>query len=150
MQQNTKSNFTRTAATTSQKGFTLVEIMIVLVILGGLMAFLVPSVSGQRDKANVKMAQMKISRIATALEAFYGDCNQYPDALDQLMQKPSEDVCDNWGPTAYLKKADDLRDPWKNDFLYEIEGGGFIIKSLGKDKQEGGEGYDADISSENL
>lgn len=132
----------------NQKGFTLVEIMIVLVILGGLMAFLVPRVTSQRDKANVKMTQMKMSRIATALEAFYGDCNQYPTSLDQLLQKPSEDVCENWGPTSYLKDNKDLKDAWNRDLAYELDGGAYQLKSFGKDGQEGGTEFNADIENQ--
>lgn len=134
----------------SQKGFTLVEIMIVLVILGGLMALLVPSVTGQRDKANVRMTKISMGKVSTALESFYGDCNQYPTSLDQLLQKPSEDVCDNWGPTAYIRGNKDIRDAWNRDFMYEVEGGGFVLKSFGKDGQEGGEGYDEDISFDDI
>lgn len=132
----------------SEKGFTLVEIMIVLVILGGLMAFLVPRVTGQRDTANVRMTQMKISRVSTALEAFYGDCNQYPSSLEQLLQKPSEDVCENWGPASYLKDGKDLKDAWNREFAFEIDGGSYKLKSFGKDGQEGGTEFNADIENQ--
>lgn len=134
----------------TQKGFTLVEIMIVLVILGGLMALLLPNVTGQRDKANVRMTKISMGKVSTALESFYGDCNQYPSSLDQLLQKPSEDVCDNWGPTPYIRSNKDIKDAWNRDFVYELEGGGFVLKSLGKDGQEGGSGYDEDLSFEDI
>ncbi len=136
--------------TLSQQGFTLVEIMIVLVILGGLMALLLPNVTGQRDKANVRMTKISMGKVSNALESFYGDCNQYPTSLDQLIQKPSEDVCDNWGPTPYMRGGKDLKDAWNRDFIYELEGGGFVLKSFGKDGQEGGSGYDEDISFDEI
>lgn len=136
--------------TEKEKGFTLVELMVVLAILGGLFAFFGRSVFGQKDKANVRMAKMQIARISTAVETFYSDCDQYPQNLDQLVERPSEDVCENWGPAGYLKNKKDLMDPWKNEFVYEVEGGGFIVRSLGKDKEAGGEGFNADISSEDL
>lgn len=134
----------------TEKGFTLVEIMIVLVILGGLFAFLAPSVFGQKDKANAKMAVLKISKISTALESFYNDCDQYPENLRQLVEKPSENICENWQPRGYLKGDKDIQDPWKREFVYELEGGGYVVKSLGKDGQDGGADYDKDISSEDL
>lgn len=133
-----------------QKGFTLVEIMIVLVILGGLFTLLGGRVFGQRDRANVTVAKIQISKITSAIELFYNDCDQYPQQLQQLVQKPGEDVCENWQPKGYLKNEKDLKDPWKNEFVYEVEGGGFIVRSLGKDKQPGGEEFDKDISSEDL
>lgn len=135
--------------TKSQKGFTLVEIMIVLAILGGLFTLLGGRVFGQKDSANVKTAKIQINTIVSAVELFYNDCDQYPTSLNQLVQKPSEDVCENWQPKGYIKQKE-LKDPWKNEFVYEAEGGGFIIKSLGKDKQVGGEDYNKDISSEDL
>lgn len=134
----------------TQKGFTLVEIMIVLVILGGLFTLLGSRVFGQRDRANVTVARIQITKITSAIELFYNDCDQYPQDLEQLVKKPSEDVCENWQPKGYLKSAKDLKDPWKNDFVYEVEGGGFIVRSLGKDKQPGGDEYNSDISSEDL
>lgn len=132
-----------------QKGFTLVEIMIVLVILGGLFAVLSRGVFGQKDKANQNMAKITISKIASAVEMFYNDCDQYPQDLNQLVTKPSEDVCENWQPKGYVSPKD-LKDPWKREYVYEVEGGGFIVRSLGKDGQPDGEGYDKDISSEDL
>lgn len=135
--------------TKAQKGFTLVEIMIVLAILGGLFAMLSGRVFGQRDRSKVNVAKMQINTIVSAVELFYNDCDQYPQNLDQLVQKPSEDVCENWQPKGYIKEKE-LMDPWKNKFIYEVEGGGFIVKSLGKDKQPGGDDYNKDISSEEL
>lgn len=134
----------------NQRGFTLVEIMIVLVILGGLFALIGPSIFGQKDRANQSMAKIQISKLASAVELFYNDCDQYPSDLTQLSQKPSEDVCENWQPKGYVKNEKDLKDPWKRDFIYEVEGGGFIIRSLGKDGQPGGAEFDKDISSEDL
>lgn len=116
----------------------------------GLFAFLLPNVFGQKDKAKTKMAVLQISKISTALESFYNDCDQYPQALRQLVDKPSENICENWQPRGYLKNEKEILDPWKREFVYELEGGGYIVKSLGQDGQEGGSDYAKDISSEDL
>ena len=139
-----------TSTPLSCRGFTLIEIMVVLAILGGLFAFFGGAIFGQKDKANNRLAKMKISRVAMAIESFYSDCDQYPQTLSQLIERPSDDVCENWQPKGYLKNKKDLRDPWKNDFEYKLEGGNFVIISLGKGGEPGGSDYEEDISSEDL
>ncbi len=131
----------------NQKGMTLLEIMIVMVILGGLIAVLAGTVRDNLKKAKVKQAKIQISEYGKALDMYYTDCNQYPstdEGLQALMQAPSS--CTNWGPDPYLKKLNP--DPWNNQFGYESTGNNYVLKSFGQDRKEGGTGYDADLSSE--
>ena len=132
----------------NEKGMTLVEIMIVLAILGGLVALLAPRLMGSLNKAKARQAKIQISQVTTALQQYYVDCGNFPNSLDQLREAPSESECANWGPEPYTKKQ--LKDPWGRDFSYRLESDNPIIVSLGKDGKEGGSGYDKDISSEDL
>lgn len=131
----------------NQKGMTLLEIMIVLAILGGLIAVLATSVQGQFRKAKIRQAKIQISEYGKALDMYYTDCNQYPtteEGLQALMVAPS--TCSNWGPDPYLKKLN--KDPWNGDFVYESSGNAYTLKSLGSDHREGGTGDGADITNE--
>ncbi len=127
----------------NQKGMTLIEIMIVIAILGGLMALLAPKFLGQKDKANVGQAKIQMGQIANAISMFYNDCGKFPASLDNLVTQDSG--CTNWGPEPYLKKAP--VDPWNNPYAYE-GGTEYSLKSFGKDGREGGSGYNADIPYE--
>ena len=130
-----------------QKGMTLLEIMIVMVILGGLIAVLAGQVQGRLKQAKVRQAKIQISEYGKALDMYFTDCNGYPsseEGLNALMQAPSS--CQNWGPDPYLKKLN--KDPWNGDFIYESSGNNYVLRSLGSDKREGGTGDAADISSD--
>src|SRR4051812_38426368 len=101
----------------NEKGMTLLEIMIVLVILGGLIAILATQVQGRLKTAKIRQAKIQISEIGKALDMYFTDCNQYPsteEGLQALVQAPS--TCSNWGPDPYLKKVQ--KDPWNGDFIY--------------------------------
>jgi general secretion pathway protein G len=126
----------------SQKGMTLIEIMIVLAILGGLIAVLAPNVMGRFNKSKVESTKLAMSEVSKNLAAFNLDCGKYPDALE-FLQKP-DPGCGNWGPEPYMKKA--AKDAWGNEFAYAAEGSSFTLKSLGADKKSGGSGYDKDLS----
>ena len=131
----------------NEKGMTLLEIMIVLVILGGLISVLATSVFGNFKKAKIRQAKLQISEYGKALDLYYTDCNQFPtneEGLQALMKAPA--TCPNWGPDPYLKKL--AKDPWNGDFIYESNGNSFTLKSLGSDHREGGTGDAADITSE--
>ena len=128
----------------NQKGMTLLEIMIVLVILGGLIAILGGTVTKQLAKAKVKEAKIQIAEMGKALDMFYTDCGFYPQELGALIEAPED--CSNWGPDAYLKKIP--KDPWNSDYTYELDGNSYVIGSLGEDRREGGSGNGKDISSE--
>jgi len=125
----------------NKKAFTLVEIMIVLAILGSIFALLAPKFGGARDKANQKEAKIQMNMISNALSDYNLDCGKYPKTLEGLAKQDPD--CANWGPEAYYKKS--LKDPWKNDYIYELNGNEFTLKSLGKDGKEGGSGFNKDI-----
>lgn len=131
---------------TSQKGFTLIEVMIVVAILGVLATLVVVSVGGQTDKANITAAKSNISTISKALDLYKLDNFRYPttdEGLEALVEKP--DSARNWPEGGYLKKIP--MDPWSNPFVYISPGstGAFDLYSLGADGVEGGEGAGADI-----
>lgn len=134
----------------SQSGMTLVEIMIVLVIVGGLIAILGNTVIGRLGSAQVKEAQIQIKEIGKSLDMFYADCGFYPSSaqgLQALVESPGD--CQNWGPDPYLKKVP--RDPWNGDYIYEQKSrSAYTLMSLGADGVEGGEGKDKDISSDDI
>ena len=127
-------------AINNNKGMTLIEIMIVMVILGGLMATLGTKVMDNFKKSKISQAKISMAEIGKALETYYADCSSYPSELGSLETAPSD--CSNWGPVAYYKLKPD---PWGSDYEYEADGGSYTITSLGADKSEGGEGFDKDI-----
>lgn len=131
----------------NQSGFSLVEILVVLAILGGVMALVAPNIFGNQQKANVRTAKIILAKLEGTINEFYSDCGQLPDSLEQLVNAPGGDVCESWGPNPYAKEKD-LQDPWKNEILYEQTSGGIKLTSLGKDGSPGGEGFDADITNE--
>jgi general secretion pathway protein G len=132
---------------TNQRGMTLIEIMIVLAIIGGLMALLAPRFTGAQDKAKVRETKISMGQVINALNMYYTDCGKFPSNLDALVKAPG-DECQNWGPEAYIKK--EPKDSWGNAYVYSIDGSNFIIKSFGKDGREGGSGFDKDINSDEL
>jgi len=131
-----------------QKGFSLIEIIVVLAIIGGITTLLAPRIFSNKQKAAQKTAKIQLAKVAGAINSFYADCDQLPDSLDNLLEDPGEGVCESWGPDAYAKEKE-LIDPWKGDILYESTGSGFVLTSLGADGSEGGEGYDKDVEHEN-
>jgi len=136
------------------QGFTLIEILVVVSILAILGALVVPKIMDRPNEARVVAAKQDIGAIVAALKLYKLDNGRYPSTeqgLKALVEKPgSEPVPQNWKPGGYLEKAP--KDPWGRDYLYlnpgiksEIE-----VMSYGADSQQGGEGYDADISSSSL
>ncbi len=120
------------------KAFTLVELMLVVVILGILVAMVVPRLAGRSEQARRAAAKADIeSSIALALDMYELDNGSYPQALDALLNKPSSGV-DNWnGP--YLKKKP--VDPWGREYMYKYPGvhnKDYDLYSLGADGVEGG------------
>lgn len=133
----------------NDRGFTLLELMIVIVILGILGAVVAPRLMDEPDKARVTQARLQIENFATAIKKFYLDNGFYPSAdqgLEALAEKPiSGRQPKNYPENGYMGKIP--QDPWGNDYLYAspAPGAPFIIMSYGADGVEGGEGYDADI-----
>ena len=136
----------------NQRGFSLVEIMIVLAIIGIIVGLMANRFAGGLDKAKEKQAKIMIKQLEDRLEMYNTDCSTYPSGdqgLEALISQPEGDPpCESWGPEPYMKKIP--KDPWKRDFIYESDGAEYTIISLGKDKKEGGEGFDKDISSADL
>lgn len=130
---------------------TLIEIMIVLAIIGAISALLLPRIAGSQDKANVKQAKILIGQVIQSLQMYNTDCGKYPATLDGLTKQDAN--CSSWGPEPYYKLPkgrEAILDPWSHPLEYTSKGSDYVLKSLGKDGAEGGSGYDADISSEDL
>jgi len=134
------------------RGFTLIEIMVVVVIIGLLAAVIVPNVIGQVERARVSKAQSDIAGLETALTMFKLDNSKYPgtdQGLQALVVQPSDPSIRHWKPGGYLKGGV-KRDPWGNDYVYVFpgtHGGEYDLYSLGADGQPGGEGDNADIGN---
>jgi general secretion pathway protein G len=136
----------------NKRGFSLVEIMIVVAIIGLLVSTMGSRIFGGLDKAKVQNAKVMMRKFADALEMYSTDCNTYPtteQGLEALVAEPQgQPACDSWGPVSYMKKIP--KDPWGRPYIYESDGMEFNIISLGKDKREGGEGFAADIEFKDL
>ena len=135
-------------------GFTLIEVMVVIVILGVLAALIVPKVMSRPDEARIAAAKQDIGSIVQALKLYKLDNMRYPtteQGLQALVKKPtSAPVPPNWKGNGYLEKLP--KDPWGNAFQYLQPGlhGEIDVSSLGADGAAGGEGSDADIGSWDL
>ncbi len=131
-------------------GFTLVELLVVLVILMVIGTIAVQNFSGEEDKAKVKATKASFTSIENALERFKLDVGRYPteeEGIAALYTAP--DGLEDWAGK-YLTKSRSLRDAWDNDYVYVIpgpDGEPYEIISLGADKAEGGEKYNADLSN---
>lgn len=127
------------------RGFTLVELLLVLVILALIGSLVLPGIIGKAEGAKAKAAKSQIDRLAMAVESYYLDTGKTPDSLEQLVEGGGDAAGWN-GP--YVKKSS-LQDPWGRDYVYQYPGehGDFDIFSLGADGQPGGEATNADITS---
>lgn len=142
---------TQRVASWRERGFTLIEIMVVVVIIGLLAAIVAPNLIGNIDRAAVTRARADIRTIDNALNLYRLDNFRYPssdEGLQALVANPGEANAPNW--KQYLRSVPS--DPWNNDYLYASPGrqGDYEIYTFGADGQEGGEGINADIGSWNL
>lgn len=134
---------------TKQAGFTLLELMIVIVILGILGAIVAPQFMDEPHKARVVQAEMQIENLSTAVKKFYLDNGFYPtteQGLEALVEKPRlGKIPRNYPHNGYISKLPE--DPWGNPYVFvsPAEESDFVIISLGADGEEGGEGQDLDI-----
>ncbi|CZF81924.1 MULTISPECIES: type II secretion system major pseudopilin GspG [Grimontia] len=137
-----------------QQGFTLLEIMVVIVILGVLASLVVPNLLGNKDKADQQKAVTDISALEGALDMYRLDNSVYPttdQGLDALVKKPSSSPEPrNYREGGYIKRLP--QDPWGNEYQYLNPGehGTVDIFTLGADGQEGGDGVNQDIGNWNM
>lgn len=130
------------------RGFTLIELMVVVIILGILALYVGPKIMGEPDKAKRVKAQMDIATFETALKMYKLDSGSYPtteQGLQALVEKPEIGAIPRkWREGGYLEKRKVPKDPWGNDFVYISPGvnGDFDLSSYGKDGVPGGEGED--------
>lgn len=134
-----------------QQGFTLLEVMVVLAIIGGIMALVATNIIGAAGDANIKTTKSQIKLMENALDLYKLHNYTYPtteQGLEALVQKPtSAPEPKNYQSGGYLKGNKVPTDAWGNEFLYFLDKGKYEIVSLGADGQEGGEEDGADISS---
>jgi general secretion pathway protein G len=128
------------------KGFTLLELLVVIVIIGLLAGYVAPRYFAQVGKSEVQVARAQLDALEKALDQYRLDMRHYPSAeqgLEALMSKPTTEA--NWGGP-YLKK-NVPNDPWGRPYVYRVPGskGEFDLYSLGRDGKPGGTGEDADI-----
>ncbi|BAU76730.1 type II secretion system major pseudopilin GspG [Metapseudomonas furukawaii] len=140
---------------TQQRGFTLIEIMVVVVILGVLAALVVPQIMSRPDQAKATAARSDIKSIAMALDIYKLDNHGYPttqQGLPALVSKPGGTPAPrNWNPDGYLKRLP--LDPWGRPYQYLApgsHGNAYDLYSFGADGQAGGEGVNAEIGNWDL
>jgi len=127
------------------QGFSLVELLVVLIILGLIAGLVVPNIMGRGEDAKARTALAQVQRLSMAVDEFYLDTGRAPRELRELVQKPGN--VSNWnGP--YVQESV-LQDPWGNTYTYRFPGEhrDFDIFSYGKDGQPGGEGPAKDIAN---
>lgn len=134
------------------RGFSLIEILIVLGLIAGIVAFVASRVAGAGANAKVKTTKLMIQNASDQLELYRDACDSYPTSSQGLMaltKKPSGDPgCESWGPEPYAK--DIPKDAWGRELVYESDGIDYEIISYGNDKRPGGDGADEDISSKKM
>lgn len=144
----------RSMLQSSEKGMTLVEIMVVVAIIGGIAAIVAVNVMRSLDEARVENTKTQIHTLEGALMDYKRKCNSYPttdQGLQALVAKPSSGkTCENYPKGGFLNSDRVPKDAWGNEFKYYspgLSGHDYEILSLGGDGQEGGEGVDADLKS---
>jgi len=129
-----------------KKGFTLLELLVVILILGLLAAFVVPNIVGAGDKAKRDLVCSQMNSIANALDMFKMDNGVYPDTeegLKALVSNPDSDKYPTYSSKPYMKRVP--KDSWGQPIQYVKTGDGFELISFGADRKEGGSGDGADI-----
>ena len=139
-----------------QSGFTLVEILVVIVIISILSAIAVPAVIARIDEARVESAKAELRTIELALKMYRMDNFNYPPSelgLRALIEEPTSLDLRKWNPEGYLDEQEVPVDPWGTEYQYLSpgpDGSKYVVYSFGADGQPGGEDFDADISTADL
>lgn len=137
----------------NQRGFTLIELMVVIVILGILAGLIIPRIMGRPEEARRMKARVQIESIETALKLYKLDNGSYPSTeqgLEALVEAPSVGQLPRaWRDGGYLEKGRVPKDPWDSEFIYLSPGvnSDFDLISYGADGEPGGEGNDKDVNN---
>jgi general secretion pathway protein G len=135
--------------TASSQGFSLIEILIALTLLGIAGTFVAGKIFDQLYEGQVQSTKIQMQSLAERLKEFRRHCGTYPttdQGLESLIAKPSGGRdCPRYNPNGYIEGGKVPQDPWDENFVYESDGRTFNIYSYGADRQEGGEGQDKDI-----
>jgi len=140
-----------------ERGFTLIELMVVVVILGILAGLIIPKIMGRPEEARRLKAKMQIQALETSLKLYYIDNGRYPtteQGLNALVEKPTiEPIPRRWREGGYMEKGKIPLDPWGNPYVYfspGVHSEDYDLKSYGADGEDGGEEKYADIESWDL
>ncbi|GHS85230.1 type II secretion system protein GspG [Campylobacterota bacterium] len=129
-------------------GFSLIELMVVVIILGLLSALIVPNVLGRGEQAKQKLTCVNMKNVSNALEMFKQDNGAFPsteNGLEALISNPNPELFTGYLPNGYLGSKQAPKDSWNRPFIYLQEGNGYEIISLGADGKEGGADENRDI-----
>ena len=139
-------NFRAPRARNANAGFSLIEIILVVVLIGGIVAFAASRILGGGDRAKANLAKAQVQTLASKVEQYEMDTGSLPATLDALVDNSANAV--GW-LVPYAKPAE-LKDPWNHPYVYRVPGEGqaFDLVSLGKDGQAGGESVDSDVKFE--
>lgn len=134
------------ANTSRARGFTLIELIVVIALIAVLAAVVAPNLLGKAGEAKHKSAAVQVEKIGNTVELYHLENGRYPERIIDLVEKP--EGADKWnGP--YLRKRSQVLDPWGNEIVIQVPGehGSFDITSYGADGRAGGEGENADITN---
>ncbi len=134
-----------------RKGFSLIEIMIVIIILGLLASLVLPNLIGQSDEAKKKLVCIQMKSIAESLKTFKLYNGTYPtteEGLEALIKNPDPEKYPEYPSQGFLDEGKLPKDPWGGKYIYTYENGDFNLISLGADGKEGGEAENKDITYE--
>jgi general secretion pathway protein G len=153
MEKAVRQSFVKTTLQ-SQRGMSLMEILIALTLLGIMGTFVAGAVFDRLQEGKVESAKIQIRKMGEILKDYRRKCGRYPttdQGLDALLSKPTTGKdCKRYPPNGFIEDGKIPVDPWDAEFVYESDGRSYTIISLGSDSIDGGEGFDADISSNEI